>query len=60
MLCKLQWFQNFQVLKLSKYDSSLISIQFHMHSGDSLHDGLLLLSQHRHALYSTIYISFIL
>jgi hypothetical protein len=41
MLCTKQKFKNFQVSRLSKYGLSLISIQFHVHPRNSIHDGLL-------------------
>jgi len=58
MLRTKQKFKNFQVSRLSQYGLSLISIQFHVHSRNSIHDGLLLLSQTRCALYNATHLSF--
>ena len=41
MLRTKQKLKNFQVSRLSQYGLSLISIQFHVHSRNSIHDGLL-------------------
>ena len=41
MLCTKQKFKNFQVSRLSQHGFSLISIQYHVHSRHSVHDGLL-------------------
>jgi len=41
MLYTNEKFKNFQVSRLSKYGLSLVSIQFHVHSRNSIHDGLL-------------------